>query len=294
MINQSIKEITSQWDYTFLETTKSYPFYHVISGVQAVQFTTGGIFFGTEPYPRSVLTYSQTAAFDPRDVTNNFSGISYTGYLPGDPQPYGLHSTSGTPTTMNWSGVGYTYQLDEDIDKILAPGIVIMNSVSGNTAKGIIEQATEWEDITRLIPIGVINASGTPCMYMEAPGLGPQNGKSVQFFPFPTPDYASESFVVPYKKKHVDLVNSTDQQTVIPEQWQEVILYGALEKIFEISDDPKSDKQREKKEELIAKMKVWDANQPAKMRHWRDYNLNNKSNFMYDNSTWLTLGEGLR
>src|ERR1035437_1651551 len=104
MINDSIREIAGDWEYTFLETTKSYPFYHVISGVQAIDLVTTNA--------NDVLNYSWLAHNSVNDMNSNFSGISYVG-TSGSSIFTGL-STSGIVTTHNWTGVGYTYQLDAD------------------------------------------------------------------------------------------------------------------------------------------------------------------------------------
>ena len=298
MINDSIREITGAWDYTFLETSKSYPFFHAISGVQALLLSgtsnAGAVpISGVQvPYPNDVLNYSWTANNELSLINSLFSGLTFTGVSAAGVNYTGI-SMTGTVTTAIYTGIGYTYQLDPDIDKFLAPGIVIANS-NGNIAQGIICQNTPMEDIVRLIPIGIINASGTPSYFTEFPGMSDSNynGKVIQFFPFPTASYSGNSFVVPYKKKHVDMVADTEVQRVIPEQWQQTIVQATLEKVSYVRSPDKVPMINAKKEDLIAKMKVWDANQPSKMWRWRDYNYNSSVNSAYDNSTWVPLNDG--
>lgn len=298
MFNDTIREVASSWDYTFLETTRSYPFYHEITDVQSL-FLSGTNLSGTAitgiitPYPSDVLNYTWTANNQPRLINSNYSGINFTGVTSGYVSFTGV-STSGSITTGTYSGVGFVYQMNSDIDKFLPPGILIQNTSVSGTAAGVICQNTYMEDIFRLIPIGLINASGTPSYFTEAPGMSPDNNKAIQFFPFPTTSYSGQTFTVPYKKRHVDLTDDTETQNVIPESYQQVIVQGFLEKVFELVDPNKSVMIKARKEDLIKKMKVWDANQPSKMPRWRDYNYNSSVSSAYDNSTWLSLGDAPR
>lgn len=298
-INDSIRELTSQWDYTFLESTKSMPFQHVISGVQSVWLSGNAIVGGAAisgtitPYPSTVLNYTWSSDQSVQDTSTNFSGITFIGASGVGVATSGI-SVSGAVVTANWTGVGYVYQLDADIDKILAPGILIQNTQNSQTANGVICQNTPFEDLMRMVPIGLINASGTPGYFSQMPGLSPANNIAIQFFPFPIPQYSGSNFTIPYKKRHVDLTSDSETQNVIPETWQYVITQAVLEKIFDLTDNPKAALATQRKEELIAKMKIWDANQPSKMWAWRDYNYNSSTNSAYDNSIWFTLGDGAR
>lgn len=294
-INDSIREICGSWDFTFLETSKSYPFYHNISGVQSLYLsgtTSGGtpITGIVTPYPGDVLSYAWSAANNPAQIANNFSGIAFSGRAASGTTYQGT-SVSGVQTTAIWSGVGYVYQLDADIDKFLAPGIVIAHSTGNNTAAGVICQNTPMEDITRLIPIGIINASGTPSFFTEFPGMSTDNNKAIQFFPFPTPSYSGQTFIVPYKKRHIDMVDDNEKQNMIPESWQRIIVNATLEKVFDLSAPDKVSLVTARKEGLIAQMKVWDAMQPSKIYHWRDFNFNSSTNSAYDSSVWFHLSD---
>jgi len=303
MINDTLREITSAYDYQFLESSKSYPFYHVISGVQSVQLYATGNYMSLTvsgvntitPYPPDVLTYSWLGQNSVADINSNFAGI----HCPFNYNYYTISgvSVSGNITTANWTGVGFVYQMDPDVDKFLAPGIVVAHMASGSQGgQGIILQNTPYEDIVRMIPIGVVNASGTPTCFYELPGLNASNnnGKAIQFFPFPQASYSGSNFIVNYKKKHVDLLNDTDIQNVIPEQFQNCIVQSTLAKVYSIRTPDRQDEAETRANRLIASMRTWDANQPSKMNAWRDASRNTNSSFLYDNSTWLSLGDGPR
>jgi hypothetical protein len=293
MINDTFREVTSAWDYQFLETSKSYTFQHVISGVQSIAVTGHTIVGNTgttgivTPYPTDVLNYSWLGQNSVIDVNSNFSGISFT-----DSNGSACISTSGSVTTANWTGVGYVYQLEPDIDKFLAPGVVVAHSQGSNVGQGIVMSNVDYEDIVRMIPIGTVNASGTPSMYFQVPGLSPNNGIAIQFFPFPLPSYSGNNFIVNYKKKHVDLTDDAQVQSVIPEQWQNVIVQGVLEKVNSVRNPDRQEENAIRKQGLINSMKLWDAQQPSKVRAWRAGNPGGGASYLYDNSGWLTLGDG--
>lgn len=295
-INDSIREITSTNDFTFLESNTSIPFYHTISGVQGVELsgtTAGGypISGSIYPYPNDVLTYTWRAENSVVDLATNFSGLSFMGYS-GSTLVSGT-SVSGSIAYGNLNAVGYPYQLPPDIAKIQA--VVISNSISGtNIGQGIVLQAMDWHQFETMIPIGIVNASGTPYQYAEFPGLGPNTNKTIQFFPFPTPNYSGNTFNVHYIKKHVDMTEDSQTQDVIPEQFQYIITYAVASKVYDLLDNPKAVLMDQKKEGLLVDMKVWDGNQPDKIRSWKDYNyrtggFGDSNRSAYDTSTniWL-------
>lgn len=296
MINDSFREICGAQDYTFLETNRSYPFYHIISGVQSVNLysATSGVTVyasGTiTPYPASVLYYTWNSDNSVQDINTNFSGISYVG-LSGTTAFSGL-STSGNVTALNWTGVAYNYQLDGDIDKLHAV-VIQQPNTSANTATAIILQNADWHDMEKLFPIGTVASSGTPIYYSEFPGLSPTNNKTLAFGPQPDITFSGANFIVHYKKRQEDLINDTDVQNVFPEQWQNVITYQTVEKILDMLQNPKSNIYRAKKQELIDNMNIWDFNQPDKIRFWRDYNerssFGNGSRSVYDTSSNIFL-----
>ena len=115
------------------------------------------------------------------------------------------------------------------------------------------------------------------------------------FGPTPTTAaYSGNNFVAFYKRKHVDMVNDSDVQIVVPEQWQNAILKLAVAKIFEIADPDRAPQAAAEASKLIRAMKLWDSKQPSKVRRWRDANYDTNSSFLYDSSSWFTLSSGGR
>jgi len=274
-INDAIRETTSPYDYTFKLNVNAYPFYHVLSGVQSVNLycsnaptnTLSGTTVIT-PYPEQVLNYTWTANNSVQDVNTNFSGISVS--ING----VGMTSYSGTQTVANWTGVGFQYQLNPDVDKII--DISIQQSINGNGTQGVIQGYSTWHDMLAMIPIGIISTSGTPIAYLENPGMDYNNNKIIQFFPSPTiTTYSGEAFVCAYLKKHVDLVVDTQTQQLIPENFQNIITFAAAQKVFDINTDGRAQIMQARKEELISAMQAWDFNQPNKINMWKDYHYRN-------------------
>lgn len=273
-INDEIREDTSAWDYTFLEDTKSINFWNVVSGVQGVALAgivSGINVYGTiAPYPAQQLSYSWRADNSVTNVSNNFSGIVFNGVSASGIAFNNVVSTSGSATYNNTiSGVTNIFQLDPDVAKI--EGLFMQSSANGNTGYGIPLNELTYHDFLIKYPIGVVNISGTPYEYAKFPGLGPNNDPVLTLAPFPTPDFSGNSLVLHYLKKHVDLVNDTDIQRVIPQQFQQIIIEGVCEKITAhyAQDDPRTDKYARRKENLTIDMKQWDFNQANLTRAWK-------------------------
>ncbi len=267
-INDTIRENTSNWDYTFLENTKAYNFFNVTSGVQGLVLygsagvgpypVTGSIW----PYPANVMTYSNLAQNSVQDSANNFSGITFTGFDASNNMYSGVVSTSGSVTYNNvFSGISNIYQMDDDCAKI--EGIFLQASANQQTGYGIPLSELTYHDFAMIYPIGVVAVSGTPYQYAKLPGLGPDNGVVITMAPYPTPNFSGNSFIVDYMKKHVDLVADTDTQNVIPSQFQQIIVLGTMEKIVStyIQNDPRINMYNKQKNDLIIDMKQWDFNQ---------------------------------
>ncbi len=288
-LNDAYREIGGMHDWTFLFTNRSYPFYHVISGVQSVDLYTSNRASGTiTPYPNAVLNYSWLANNSVQDINNNFSGISYVG-LSGTNVFSGV-STSGNVSYHNYTGVGFVYQLDPDIDKIEM--VQIQQSVNGSS-NAVILQHVDWHQMMKMFPIGTIASTGTNIFYSEFPGMSSDNNKVIQFAPQPDPvQFSGTDFIVVYKKRQEDLVLDTQVQTTIPEQFQYLINYYVAEKILDMTQNPKSNIFRAKKEEMLDNMKIWDFNQPDKMRFWGDYNERSSigsTRSVYDSSSNIIL-----
>jgi hypothetical protein len=303
MINDSIREICA-YDYQCLEQIKSYPFTHVIQDVQSVEvFATGVVYTpspvlvsGTAtitPYPSDVLNYSWLADNSVQDQTTNYSGINCSIYVGA---PYNVSvpavSISGVATTAQWTGVGYNYQLDNDVDKLLNPPVWIARSNNNLTANGVFVQNIDFEDMMKLLPIGVVMASGTPQFLSTTPGLSNSNnnGMSIIFGPSPTAAYSGQTFLLFYKQLHENLVADTDQQQVIPLQFQNVITAVAESKVFALTNMDRMQQQQAYADSLVQSFKLWDWSQPSKVRRFRDANYSSSYNAAYDNSVYFRLG----
>ncbi len=300
IVNDTFREICGGWDYRFLETTKSYQFYHTISGVSALAVSgtsvSGNAMLGQiVPYPSDVLNYTWLGQSPISQSSVGYSGIAFSGVDISGISTSGISNT-GRLTEANWTGVGFQYQLDNDVDKLLVPAIAIQHISNGatNIAQGLLCTRIAFEDMMRIFPIGVVAASGAPIYFSEQPGMSPDNNKSIVFGPTPLPSYSGNTFTVFYKKRQEDLINDTDVQNTIPLSWQNVIVKSALVKIYQIKEPDRIQFILPEATQLIRNMKLWDAQQPSLVNKWRDSNYDTNSSFLYDNSSWFTLGEGSR
>jgi hypothetical protein len=273
-INDTIREVTT-WDYTFLESTNSINFWNVISGVQGVYLSgtskTGGASISGSiiPYPQQQLQYTWTADNSVQDVSSNFSGITFTG-TDSSGQVWTGTSVSGVATYNNsFTGITNVFQLNPNVGKI--EGVFMQSSANGNTGYGIPLNELTWHDFAIKYPIGVVQIPGQPYEYAKMPGLGPINNPVITTAPFPTPNFSGNSLVLHYLKQHVDLVNDTDTQNVIPQQFQQIIVLGVCEKItsFYAQQDPRTELFHKQKDDLIVNMKMWDFNQANLQRKWK-------------------------
>lgn len=285
-INDCYREQFSSRDLLHNEKSEAYWFNRACSGVQALfaqgynasGVSTSGIIC---PYPPQTLNYVYSSNYTLQDINSNFSGISFNGVdISGNTWP--SVSVTGTPTTAIYTGCGVgPYYMNPDVGKI--DTILISQSIGsgstngipnlGQSAQGVPLRHVKWHDLEMLIPIMPVTSSGTPYMYSEFPGMGPNQQKVIQFFPSPGPEYQYQWFNVHYQQKHVDLVNDTDTAVVAMEDFNEVILYAFCEKVFEINDNgPKAAIMRDKKEDLMEKIFLWDANNPDQITNWQDMN----------------------
>lgn len=251
-LNDSTRETLSAFNFRQLETAVQIPFYHVISGVQGAYLTGvsvsplagSGISATIIPYPSNNLLINNA-------VVETYSGVSFTGYDSAGTVYSGL-STSGYRITGAVNTVGYTYDLPANVDQIYAV-IIPQNSIK--------LQFIPQYDLERLIPNNVLTASGTPYYYTEFNGMSSTNTKQIQFFPQPLPSqFTGQTFVVHYKKMHVDMVNDYDVQNVLPQQFQDIIIDSALEKCYAFLSDEKTAYHKARKEERMADLIVWAGN----------------------------------
>jgi hypothetical protein len=298
-INDTIREICS-YDFQCLETIRSYPFIHEIDNVQSV-YLSGTSISGSSisgnitPYPSDVLNYSWTANNSIADVNSNFSGLNFIG-VDGSGNTLPGTSISGSQITATWTGIGYTYQLDADVDKLLNPPVWIAHSNNGlaTTANGVFLQNIDFEDMLRMFPIGTINASGTPLFMATSPGLSDSNnnGYSIVFGPTPTQAYSGNTFLLFYKKLHQTMTLDTDVQGCIPLQFQNVIIAMTEAKVFQLSNPERTPAQLDYANRLVKEFRLWDWSQPSKVRMFRDaaYGGGSGGGSAYDSSVWYRVG----
>lgn len=252
MINQSVRETMSAFNFRQLETSCRIPFLHTISNVQ------GAYLSGVSVTPLAGSGISATITPWPTDnllvncqvVDNsNYSGFQFVGQ-DSNGTTYSGVSTEGSGVIGTVSTLGYSYSLPSNVDQIYSV-VIPQNSIK-------LLYIPQY-DIERSIPNGILTASGTPAYYTEFDGMSDTNTKSIQFFPQPASNFSGQSFVVHYKKMHVDMTQDTDTQNVLPQQFQDIIIDATLEKIYAMMSDAKSEYHRNRKEVRITDLIVWAA-----------------------------------
>lgn len=269
MINDGVRESLSRFNFRQLETSLMYPFQHTISGVQGLYLsgisTTpvagSGISTTILPYPSggTNILFQQTYL----DSSTSFSGNAFVGT--------DILGTSYSGTVTSWSGttgplttIGYQYQLPSSVDQIYSI------SIPQNSIKLLF---IPQYDIERVLPNSILVASGTPAYYTEFQGMSPQNTKSIMMFPQPTlVPFSGQSFMVHCKKMHQDMIADTDVQNVLPENYQDIIVWAALERAFGYLSDEKFQLYKNKKEERMGELEVWSGNQLDYVYQVRDGN----------------------
>jgi hypothetical protein len=174
-----------------------------------------------------------------------YSGVGFTGPL------YSGISVSGQAIQSTETIQGRTYELPAAVDQIYDITIPYLS-------RSI--KFKPMYELQNTYPIGIWTVSGTPIFYSNIPGIGPNGGQTVRFFPEPDQTTAGKLFVVHYKKKHVDLVADSDTQNIIPETYQNILIDATLEKCYNNMGDPKAQLHQAKKEEMLQKLKIWSEN----------------------------------
>jgi hypothetical protein len=272
-INDVIAEIASEFNYKQLETSCRFPFKHVItaqgaylSGLSTVG--SSGISATIIPFPQD--NYSQLVNCT---AIENYSGISFTG-TDSLGNSYAGVSTEGSGVTGQVSVLGYQYELPSIVDQIYSV-VIADNSIK----LGYVPQY----DLDIFLPIGTTISSGTPAYYTEFNGISSNGNKVIQFFPQPNGFYTDKYFTLHYKKKHIPLVNDGDVQTIIPDNFQDIIIYAALEKIYAFLSDEKSKYYQLKKMERMSDLKLWACNSLDYVYVERDGNMLNNTVSAYNN-----------
>ncbi len=236
-INQSMRETMSEFNYRLAESPILVPFLHTIHNTQ------GAFLTGTSTFPvagsgitATILPFPTTNGANGYlvndTVVNTYSGLTFVGTDGAGTQYTGI-STSGNKVLQDWNNViGYQYELPEKIEQIY--GITIpQNSIK-------LAYCPQY-DFDRGIPQGTTIASGTPYQYTSFPGLSPSGNLTIQFYPQPTvTPFSGQTFQIHYKRKHEDMVALTDQQSLFPSQFQDIIIEATLEKCYAFLSDEKS------------------------------------------------------
>lgn len=277
LINDSISEVLSEFNYRQLETACRIPFTHTYMA-QAASLV--GLAGGTTPITGIVAPYPENDIYGQlvncTVLNTNYSGIAFVGKDSMGNTLSGV-STGGSGITYPVTTVGLQYELPYNVDQIYAI------TLPSNAIK--LSYLPQY-DFDRMMPIGLTISSGTPTWYTEFEGMSASGNKVVQFYPQPIASYWGDKyFTVHYKKRHVDLVNDTDVQNVIPPQFQDIIIYSTLERIYAFLSDERSEYHRAKKLERTADLKVWADNHLDFTFTMRDANaLSSNINSAYNTS----------
>lgn len=248
-INDSIREVMSEFNYRQTETNCRVPFLHTIYNVNGAYLTglnlasTTGIQATFVPYPQDNLLINCQV------LPATYSGIPFIGIDQTGISWSGV-SITGSGFTGSVTTIGYQYELPAQVEQIYSV------TVPFNAIKLQYLPQYDWD---RVVPQGLTIASGTPAYYTMFPGLSISGNLVIQFYPEPTvSSYTDKTFVVHYKRKHADLVSDSDVQRVIPEQFQDIIIWATLEKsyIF-MSQLEKSVLYSQKKSIRAVDMKIW-------------------------------------
>lgn len=248
LINDSISEVLSEFNYRQLETSCRLPFTHTINVQSAflsgLSINSGLSITGSiSPYPAD--NYAQLV-----NCTQvlSYSGIVFTGTDISGNTTSGL-SNYGYATTSPLSTIGLQYELPYAVDQIYSV------TLPSNSIK--LSYCPQY-DFDRMMPIGLTISSGTPTWYTEFEGISDSGNKVIQFYPQPIQSYWGDKyFTVHYKKRHIDLVNDSDLQNVIPPQFQDIIIYATLERVYGFLSDERSEYHRSKKLERTTDLKLW-------------------------------------
>lgn len=266
-INETLQEAVNDFPYESLIKNVWVPFNHLIHDVPSAYLTGVSISPNAgdsvealmTPWPDDKSLKAGKYIFPPG---YNFSGVAFSGFNSVDGFQSAI-STSGYQTTATWSGVGYFYELPEYVDSIIQIQL---------PQRGVTLQVVPNYDLNIWLPQGIWSTSGTTqAWYSEVPGVSQSGNKVIEFFPMPNAQMVNEHFFLTYKDKQVPLVNNGDTQSIIPSQFQSLIVNGALEKCYALLDNmPKSQYHEGQKTKLVMQMRKWSENNPNYVNRYRD------------------------
>ncbi len=252
-INDATREVLSEFNYRQLETNCRVPFLHTINNVNGAYLTgvASGITTGIQatfvPYPSDNLLINCQVG------PSTYSGIPFIGTDFAGVSRSGISNQFSSGLVGSVTTVGYQYEMPASMEQIYAV------TVPFNALKLQYLPQYDWD---RMVPQGLTIASGTPAYYTNFPGLSISGNIIIQFYPEPAANtYVDKNFVVHYKRKHADMTTDADTQRVLPEQFQDIIIWSTLEKAYMFMSQPeKSILYGQKKNARTMDLKIWAEN----------------------------------
>ncbi len=256
-VNDTMRESLSEFNYRQAEAPILLPFSHTIYNVQGAYLS--GVSIAPSPVgsgiSATIIPFPQGSAngFLVNDtVIENYSGISFIG-VDASGTTYSGISTQGNEIRLPVSNiVGAQYEMPPKVERIYSV-MIPQNSIK-------LRYMPQY-DFDRAVPQGLVIASGIPTYYTNFPGLSPSGNLVIQFYPEPVISQLSGTyFQVHYERKHQDMIQLTDTQRLIPEQFQDIIIDGALERCYVFLSDEKALYHKQRKEKRLEALQDWAEN----------------------------------
>ncbi len=256
-INDTMRESLSEFNYRQAEAPILLPFSHTINNVQGAYLS--GVSVAPSPVGSGIsatlVPFPQNSAngFLVNDtVIESYSGISFIGQDSLGNTYSGISRIGNEVRVPMQNVIGAQYEMPAKIERIYSV-MIPQNSLK-------LRYMPQY-DFDRAVPQGLVIASGVPTYYTSFPGLSPSGNLVIQFYPEPTINtFSGTLFQVHYERKHQDMVQLTDVQRLFPEQFQDIIIEGTLERCFSFLSDEKSEYHRLRKERRLEALQDWAEN----------------------------------
>ncbi len=255
-LNDTIRETESEFNFSQVQTPVLLPFLHTmtnvqgayLSGVSVTPVAGSGISATILPYPLA----GGNSLLVNNTVLSSYSGINFVGVDTNGTSYSGVSVIGNSVRGPLPNVMGFTYELPSDVEQIY--GVTIPT----DSIKLRFCPQYDWD---RAVPQGLTIASGVPAYYTTFPGISASGNLVLQFYPQPVlTQFSGSAFQVHYKRKHQDMVALTDQQSMFPEQFQDIIIEGALEKCYAFLSDDKSIYHGKRKDKRIEDLQTWAEN----------------------------------
>ncbi len=243
-INDTGRETTVSFGTKWKFREGSMPFYHRVEYqnlyLSGVSTASGTQISGTLNAPEFLNVGSNPTNY----LINypSYSGIAFIGVDPSGSSLSGI-SYAGNVVTSVYHGLGYQYEMNNDVSHI--EGIFINN-------KGFLSMG-QMQRRMMALPQDIVNISGVPSTYYEQP-ISASGNLMVTFDTSPDNSLLNDSFLYLYEKKFQDMVEVNDVQTLIPEEFQNILIFGALEKAYAFRQNEMSTVYKTKKDDLMWEM----------------------------------------